>query len=156
MPDSAVKVLLVEDDDVDSYAVQRAFQKLNIDNVITTASDGYEALNILRGEGGYDQLTQPYVILLDINMPRMNGLEFLHTLRRDVELKSSVVFVLTTSDNQEDMLAAYGEQAAGYFLKKNVGQEFLTLPELMNTYWRMAVWPNGRSHTARSNVPLDR
>lgn len=142
MPQTAVNVLLVDDDDIDSQAVQRAFDKLNIANVITVASDGYEALNILRGEGGHERLPQPYVILLDINMPRMNGLEFLHALRQDETLKSSVVFVLTTSDNQEDMMAAYSEKVAGYFLKQKVGQEFLSLPELMKRYWRVAVWPS--------------
>jgi CheY-like chemotaxis protein len=142
MPKPVVNVLLVEDDDVESESMQRAFDKLNIANAITVAGDGYEALNILRGEGGYDRLPQPYIILLDINMPRMNGIEFLHALRQDAKLKSSVVFVLTTSDNQEDMVAAYDEHAAGYFLKKKAGQEFLVLPELIENYWQMAEWPN--------------
>jgi CheY-like chemotaxis protein len=139
MRNPAVNVLLIEDDDTE--AVQRAFDKAKIANAITVAADGVEALKILRGEDGYGRLSRPYIILLDIQMPRMNGIDFLHTIRRDPELKSSVVFVLTTSDNQEDMEAAYSEQVAGYFLKKKVGQAFFALPDLMKNYWRMVEWP---------------
>jgi CheY-like chemotaxis protein len=141
MPNSAVNILLIEDDDVDTEAMQRAFDKLQIANSITVATDGYEAFNMLRGEGGHKRLSMPYVILLDIQLPRMNGIEFLHILRRDAELKSSVVFVLTTSHDERDMMAAYSEQVAGYFLKKNAGQEFLILPEMIKKYWRMMEWP---------------
>lgn len=141
MPSPAVHILLVEDDDVDRQAVHRAFNTLKITNEITVATDGYEALNILRGEGGHKRLPRPYIILLDIQMPRMNGIEFLRVLRQDLELKTSIVFVLTTSDNQEDMADAYNEQVAGYFLKKKVGEEFLALPDLMKNYWRMVEWP---------------
>ena len=141
MPNSNVHVLVVEDDEIDIEAVQRAFDVLKITNAITVASDGVEALNVLRGDGGYTRLSRPYIILLDIQMPRMNGLEFLRTLRQDEGLKSSVVFVLTTSDNQDDMKAAYNQQVAGYFLKQKVAEEFLALPELMENYWRMVEWP---------------
>jgi CheY-like chemotaxis protein len=141
MPHSAVNVLLVEDDDVDTESMQRAFAKFHLANPLTVAIDGYDALDILRGDGGNESLPQPYIIILDLQMPRMNGLEFLHALRQDSKLKSSVVFVLTTSDNEEDMLAAYGEQAAGYFLKKNAGQEFSVLPGLIQNYCQMVAWP---------------
>jgi len=141
MPQLPVNVLLVEDDDVDTESMQRAFEKLQLANPLTVASDGYDALNILRGDGGYESLPQPYIIILDIQMPRMNGIEFLHALRQDSKLKSTVVFVLTTSDHNEDMLAAYGEQAAGYFLKKNAGQEFNVLPGLIKNYCQLVTWP---------------
>ena len=141
MPKSTVNVLLVEDDDVDVESMQRAFAKFQLTNPITIACDGYDALNILRGDASCECLPQPYIILLDINMPRMNGIEFLHALRQDAKLKSSVVFVLTTSDGQDDMQAAYSEKVAGYFLKKEGGQEFDVLPELIRSYCQMAEWP---------------
>lgn len=145
MPNRQVHVLLVEDDEIDTYAVQRAFAAAKITNEITVARDGYEALNILCGHNGYKRLPRPYIILLDLNMPRMNGIEFLHALRRDSELKSSVVFMLTTSSTQEDMSAAYNEQVAGYFLKQNVGHEFLALPQLFENYWKVVEFPSRES-----------
>lgn len=141
MQGSAVHILLVEDDEVDIEAVKRAFTKLRIANPLTVANNGLEALNILRGQGGYARLPRPYIILLDLNMPLMNGIEFLEALRADSELKPSIVFVLTTSDQQEDMLAAYHEQVAGYFLKRNVGVEFLAVPQLITSYWRIVEFP---------------
>lgn len=144
MPDKQVQILLVEDDEVDVDFLLRAFAKANIANEITVARDGYEALEILNGEGGHQRLPRPYIILLDINMPRMNGLEFLHVLRQDAELASSVVFMLTTSSTQQDMLAAYDEHVAGYILKQNVGTEFLTLPNLLANYWRVVEFPVSR------------
>ncbi len=144
MPDKQVQILLVEDDEVDVDFLLRAFAKANIANKITVARDGYEALEILNGEGGHQRLPRPYIILLDINMPRMNGLEFLHVLRQDAELGSSVVFMLTTSSAHKDMLAAYDEHVAGYILKQNVGAEFLALPNLLANYWRVVEFPVSR------------
>jgi CheY-like chemotaxis protein len=144
MPDKQVQILLVEDDEVDVDFLLRAFVKANIANKITVARDGYEALEILNGKGGHQRLPRPYIILLDINMPRMNGLEFLHVLRQDAELGSSVVFMLTTSNAQKDMLAAYDEHVAGYFLKQNIGTEFLALPNLLANYWRVVEFPVSR------------
>jgi CheY-like chemotaxis protein len=136
-----VHILLVDDDEVDVEAVRRGFVALRIGNAITVANDGFEALNILRGEEGYERLPRPYIILLDLNMPRMNGFEFLEELREDSDLKSSIVFVLTTSNREEDMLAAYKERIAGYFVKNNVGEGFLAVPDLLNSYWRIVEFP---------------
>ena len=116
MQGQTVHVLLVEDDEIDAEQMVRSFRKLKIGNPITIVENGYEALNVLRGEGGYARLPRPYIILLDINMPRMNGLEFLRAIRQDEELQRSIVFVLTTSKNEEDIVAAYSAQVAGYFL----------------------------------------
>ena len=99
-----VTVLLVEDDDVDVMGVERALRKLKILNPIVRAKDGLEALELLRDPHA---VRRPYVILLDINMPRMNGLEMLAELRDDPRLTSAVVFVLTTSKSDEDKVAAY-------------------------------------------------
>ncbi|MEZ4865794.1 MAG: response regulator [Caldilineaceae bacterium] len=134
-------ILLVEDDEVDIEGILRAFRKQNIDHPIKIVRDGVEALNVLRGAEGYSRLRQPYLILLDINMPRMNGIEFLQALRKDTLLESSIVFVLTTSNAMEDKMAAYNEQVAGYLLKNNVGVEFTNLLTMLSAYWRVVEFP---------------
>ncbi|CAN5897786.1 response regulator [soil metagenome] len=135
------QILLVEDDSVDAEAVRRAFDRHKLDNPITLVSDGVEALKVLRGEDGKARLPRPYLILLDINMPRMNGIELLQALRADRELKTSVVFVLTTSSRDEDKLAAYCEQVAGYFLKTRSGADFGDLITMLDAYWRIVEMP---------------
>lgn len=139
--DEAVHILLVEDDDVDAEAIVRAFRKQNLQHPITIVSDGYEALRFLRGERGGQRLRSPYLILLDLNMPRMNGVEFLQVLRQDPELLRSVVFVLTTSDSDQDKLAAYKAQIAGYFLKQRAGENFANLVDMLTVYWRIIEFP---------------
>ncbi|KIC14384.1 MULTISPECIES: response regulator [unclassified Leisingera] len=132
-----LKILLVDDDDGDAKAVRRAFRKANIANEITRAVDGIAALDILRGTGGKAPLTPPYVLLADINMPRMNGIELVRELRNDPELHSSVVFFLTTSSDQQDIAAAYNLNAAGYIAKETAGRDFLQLVNMMDRYWRI-------------------
>ncbi len=138
---NGVHLLLIEDDHVDAEAIQRAFRQQRIANPFTVVSDGVEALKALRGEGGYDRLPSPYLILLDLNMPRMNGIEFLQALRRDPELQRSIVFVLTTSDREADKVAAYEEHVAGYILKSRAGEDFLEVVKLLRTYWRIVEFP---------------
>lgn len=141
MTGQVVNVLLVEDDEVDSEAIVRSFQKNNFANPITIVTNGEDALKVLRGEGIYDRIPAPYLILLDINMPRMNGLEFLKIIRQDPELKSSIVFVLTTSDSDRDKLAAYQEQVAGYLLKQRSGANFAELVRMLDSYWQVVEFP---------------
>lgn len=141
MVDQPVHILLVEDDEVDAEAIVRAFRKQKIQHPITIVPDGFEALNVLRGEAGHSLLPSPYLILLDLNMPRMNGIEFLHILRQDPELCCSIVFVLTTSDSNKDKLAAYNAQIAGYLLKQQAGENFVNLMDMLNVYWRIIEFP---------------
>src|SRR5262245_51307704 len=101
---SDVNFLIVDDDQVDVQAIQRGLQKQRIANPVHVARDGVEALQMLRGEGGVANVPRPYLILLDLHMPRMDGLQFLRELRKDPELTDSVVFVLTTSATEEDKL----------------------------------------------------
>lgn len=136
-----LKILLVEDDSGDAKAVLRAFRQARIANEITRALDGVEALDILRGTGGKDKIAPPFVLLVDINMPRMNGIELVQELRSDPGLRKSVVFFLTTSRHQEDIEAAYGLNPAGYIVKETAGRDFLQLVDMVGSYWRVVEFP---------------
>lgn len=136
-----IHILLVEDDPVDAEQIIRTFRRHSVNTPYTHVNDGIEALQALRGEHGFDLIPKPYIILLDINMPRMNGLEFLSALRRDPNLKHSVVFILTTSNREEDITAAYSRQIAGYLLKSKVSEDFLEFIKLLNIYRVMIEMP---------------
>jgi len=136
-----VNILLVEDDDGDFKMVQRAFRKANIANPLIRAVDGVEALEILRGESNGHPLRRPFLILADINMPRMDGLALLRALRKDETLKNSVVFMLTTSKHDEDKHTAYNLNVAGYILKEKAGHDFLNLVDLVGGYSRIVEMP---------------
>jgi len=129
-----VNILLVEDDEIDVRSVKRAFQTQKIANPIFQASDGVEALEMLRGEAGHAPLPRPYLILLDLKMPRMNGIQFLHEIRADTELHDSIVFVLTTSDDDRDKVAAYEKNVAGYLLKQDVGDDFMNAIRMLDYF----------------------
>ncbi|MBB97557.1 MAG: two-component system response regulator [Rhodobacteraceae bacterium] len=135
-----LNVILVEDDDGDAKAVRRAFSKAKIANPIHRFVDGVEAFAFLRGETGTPPET--YVILLDINMPRMNGIEFLEQLRVDPQLSPAVVFVLTTSNDDRDRTAAYAKHVAGYILKTRAGADFLELIQTLDHFWKIVEMPN--------------
>lgn len=136
-----VNLLLVDDDEVDVQGLKRAFAKNRIGNPITVARDGIEALEYLRGENGKTKLPKPNLIILDLNMPRMNGLEFLETIRADNEFKSSVVFMITTSKDEEDKTRAYGHNVAGYIVKQDPAKTFLEAVSLLEHYWKVVEFP---------------
>jgi CheY-like chemotaxis protein len=126
-------ILLVDDDDVAAEAVVRGLRKHAMECPIVVAEDGIVALQILRGTHTR-KIVKPYIILLDLNMPRMNGLEFLRELRHDAALKGSVVFVLTTSGATADRARAYEHSIAGYMVKSAVGPKFAALARLLIEY----------------------
>jgi CheY-like chemotaxis protein len=134
-------LLHVEDDDICQMMLSRAFKKGKIANPISCACDGIDALEMLRGTNGRERLPRPFLILLDLNMPRMNGIEFLKELRQDEDLKKSIVFVLSTSDADEDKVEAYNLGVAGYILKSNPANAFLEATALLDTYWRVVELP---------------
>lgn len=136
-----VRILLVEDDEVDVMAVKRAFRKLNIDNPLTVACDGVEALQILRGEDETSSVSRPLIVILDWNMPRMNGAEFLQALRSDSELRNIVVFVMTTSNDERDRLAAYERNVSGYIVKSNDESEFTSIIAMLQEFWSRVQLP---------------
>lgn len=137
-----VTILIVDDDDVDVEDIRRALTKLRIANPVRVAVDGVDALEILRGENGAEKLELPYLIILDINMPRMNGLEFLREIRADPALRRSIVFVLTTSDDERDRTAAYDKNVAGYILKTDPVTTLDQALSMLNRYWRLIEFPD--------------
>lgn len=143
MEEKVMNILLVEDDSVDVMNVQRAFKKNNITNPLHIAFNGVEALNMLRGTGGKPKMNpQPHVILLDINMPKMNGLEFLREMRNDPELSSISVFVMTTSNDDQDKVEAYKLNVAGYILKPLSFEKFVNAVSILNSYWKLCELPS--------------
>lgn len=138
-----VTILVVEDNDVDAEAIQRAFAKNRIANPVIVAPDGITALAILRGDDETEPLARPYLILLDLNMPRMNGFEFLAEVRGDPTLADSIIFVLTTSDLDTDKVAAYGHKVAGYIVKSKLDSGFLDMITMIDAYWRIIEFPPG-------------
>ena len=132
-----VTLLLVEDDDVDAINIERSFTKQRINNTIIRAHDGVEALELLRD----GTVNLPYIILLDLQMPRMSGLEFLKEIRKDEKLQSSVIFVLTTSDDETDILKSYRNNIAGYFVKDETEDSFMKIVNLLDGYWKVVHLP---------------
>ena len=115
----SLPILLVEDDKIDTKLIRHILDKEGYTGFVAHAYDGIEALEMLAGDLG-DAIDQPWLILLDINMPRMNGLEFLRELRSRDLLKRNIVIMLTTSTYNEDKIAAYDLNVAGYVLKDNM------------------------------------
>jgi len=109
--------LLVEDDQMDVMNVQRELRKQNIDVPLTHARNGREALNLLRGENGETRIARPSLVMLDLNMPRLSGLELLRILRADPEFTDLNVFIMTTSDLDVDRSGARELNVSGYIIK---------------------------------------
>lgn len=136
-----VTILLVEDDDADAKAMRRAFRIAQVSIPIHRAVDGLEALEILKGEAGTEKLSGPFLLLTDLNMPRLNGLELIRLLRDDLELRNAIVFMLTTSNRKEDRAACYALNVAGYILKETAGANFGELVAMLDAYSRVVEMP---------------
>ncbi len=134
---SRVHLILVEDDEVDAEFVVRVLQRSGIDAPITIFRDGWDAQQALRGAQRERLAACPLIFLLDLNMPRLNGLEFLDYLRSDPQWRSAVVFVLSQSERREDVVAAYDRQVAGYLVKSHMGDDYSLLPQLLVSYCRL-------------------
>ncbi|MFE3848739.1 response regulator [Flavobacterium sp. LB3P45] len=128
-----VNILLVEDDEVDVMNVKRAFSKNNIKNELFVAGNGVEALDMLRNS----IIPLPRIIILDINMPKMNGIEFLKIVREDENLKNISVFVMTTSNEDSDKINAYNLNVAGYILKPLSFEKFITSVATLKNFWSL-------------------
>ena len=131
----AVNILLVEDDEIDVRAFLRTFEQLKIANPVTVAKDGVEGWEKLKS------LPRPYLIVMDINMPRMNGLELLKKIRGSEEFRDSIVFVLTTSTDEQDKFDAYNLNVAGYMIKSDMGTSFNRAISMVENYWKVVELP---------------
>lgn len=136
-----LSVLIVEDDDVAAESITRGLRKVAPDIIIVHAEDGRTAIEILENRHPSKALISPYLVLLDLNMPVMNGFEFLEYVRDSKSLQDTVIFILTTSNDDGDRSRAYANNVAGYMVKSAVGPQFAKLAYLMDAY-RNAVEPN--------------
>ena len=138
---SITNILLIEDDAVDVMNVKRSFKKANIKNPLFIAGNGVEGLAVLRGEAEVQMPKSRRLILLDLNMPKMGGIEFLTELRADENLKPTPVIVLTTSDQERDRIEAYNLNVAGYILKPVTFVNFAEVMATLNHYWTLCEMP---------------
>ena len=132
-----VVILLVEDDIVDVMTVKRAFKELKVTNPLVVAANGEEALAYLKEEKN----KKPGIILLDLNMPKMNGLEFMEVAKKDEALKSIPIVVLTTSKEEQDKIHSFGLSVAGYMIKPVDYSQFVDVVKTINLYWTLSELP---------------
>lgn len=138
IPHEMVSILMVEDDTLDYESFKRSLKKSSIANPLFHAVDGVQALEMLRGQLEV-KLGKPLIVLMDINMPRMNGIECLKAIRQDEELKDTVVFVMTTSNDEQDIYDAYNLNVAGYMVKSELGTSFLKTINMLDSYFNAIV-----------------
>ena len=141
MSDRLVNILLVEDDEVDIMNVKRAFKKNNITNPLFVCNNGVDALNFLKDKSLQSAHILPKIILLDLNMPKMGGIEFLRELRKNEKLRNISVFVMTTSNEDNDKIDAYNLNVAGYILKPLSMDRFIEAVSTLNNYWKLCEYP---------------
>lgn len=134
----SMRLLLVEDDDDHAFLTVRSLKNSGMANAIDRVADGVEALAYLRHEGQYADKALPDIVLLDLKLPRRNGLEVLKDIRHDPDLKHLVVVVLTTSDAEEDRLKAYSHFANSYLVKPVDSESFRSMIRDLRLYW--GVW----------------
>ncbi|MCI0493806.1 response regulator [candidate division KSB1 bacterium] len=130
-------ILLVEDDQIDIMTVRRALKKINVTNQVTSVVNGEEALQVLRNS----EPLKPAIILLDLNMPRINGIEFLKIIKNDKNLCRIPVVVLTTSQEEQDKRWCFNLGIAGYMLKPVDYEEFIEIIRIIDLYWTRSELP---------------
>lgn len=133
--------LVVDDDAINIMSMRRTMKKLGLANPVHVASNGLEALDILRGTDGAAALRPPYIIILDLNMPKMSGHEFLVELRNDAGLQTAVVFIMSTSDAPRDVEEAYRANAAGYILKDGSPESFREALDMIGSFSEVVTLP---------------
>ncbi|HUQ19207.1 MAG TPA: response regulator [Gemmatimonadaceae bacterium] len=133
-----LNILLVEDDEVDVMNVRRAFERNHLTNSLFVAGNGLEALEMLKDSRVPKDRR---LVLLDLNMPKMNGIEFLEAVRADPELSSTPVVVLTTSNDDQDKMDAYNLNVAGYLLKPVTFNSFCERMATLDKYWALVEMP---------------
>ena len=130
-------ILLVEDDQVDAMTVKRALNEIRVTNKLNIVGNGVEALSFLRKS----ENENPCIILLDLNMPKMNGIEFLRIVKQDKTLKRIPVVVLTTSEEEQDRINSFNLGVAGYMQKPVDYQKFVAVIKTIDLYWTLSRLP---------------
>jgi CheY-like chemotaxis protein len=142
MPASPVQVLLVEDHPADIALTRKAFGRLSLSADLHVVFDGREAMSFLRQQGRYNSAPRPDLVLLDLNMPRMGGIEVLREIAKEPSLRTIPVVVLTTSAAPLDVQRAYQSCANSYVVKPVKFSDFLILIETIMVYWfQIAILP---------------
>jgi CheY-like chemotaxis protein len=136
---SSKPILLVEDDKVDVMTIKRSLETINITNDVDVVNNGEEALQYLRDS----QNELPCIILLDLNMPKMNGIEFLRIMKHDEMLKLIPVVILTTSRDEQDKIESFNLGVAGYMIKPVDYWQFVEVVKAIDFYWTLSELPNG-------------
>ena len=136
-----VQFLIVDDDKISVMAMQRAMKRLKILNPTSVCNDGQEALEFLHAEARRHDGLPPIIVTLDLNMPRMGGIEFLEAIRADPTLSKVIVFVFTTSDMPNDVQHAYAHNVAGYVVKDNPSETFSKALDMLGSYSRIVEVP---------------
>lgn len=130
-------ILLVEDDQVDVMTVKRALKEIHVTNPVVNLENGEEAVKFLRDP----KSEKPCIILLDLNMPIMNGIEFLQVVKHDAQLKRTPVVVLTTSEEQQDKVSSFDLGVAGYMTKPVDYRQFVEVMRTIDAYWTVSEVP---------------
>ncbi len=130
-------ILLVEDDEVDVMTVRRALKELKVTNRLDVANDGEQALAYLKDATA----SRPCIILLDLNMPRMGGLECLGIIKQDAVLRRIPVIVLTSSREEQDRIASFNQSVAGYMVKPVDYRQFVEVVRAIDLYWSVSELP---------------
>ncbi len=137
-----INLLHIEDDSVDRMVIERALKKIEGIGIIHNATNGEDALDLLTGQNGKQRLSPyPQIILLDINMPKMNGIEFLEALRANDELKHLSVYMVTTSNDESDLINAYKYNVSGYILKPVDISHFERTFKILTDFWKLCEFP---------------
>lgn len=131
-------ILLVEDDQVDAMTVKRSLREIKVVNHLLIAGNGEEGLQYLESP----ERESPCIILLDLNMPKMNGIEFLEVVKNDERFKRIPVVVLTTSRNEQDRVESFNLGIAGYMVKPVDYQQFVDVVKTINLYWTLSEFPD--------------
>jgi CheY-like chemotaxis protein len=129
-----IPILLVEDDEIDQMTVQRALKDIHVTNRLDITGNGEEAIAFLQDSKNQ----RPGIILLDLNMPRMNGIEFLSVIKKDAELKKIPVIVLTASIEEEDKVKSFDLGVAGYMNKPVDYMQFVEVIRTIDLYWTLS------------------
>ena len=137
-----VQFMIVDDDDVSVMAIKRSMSQLNLVNPVLVARDGVQALKILNDAVEADSTLPPFIVTLDLSMPKMGGLEFLDHIRGSPVFSKLIVFVLTTSDAPDDIAHAYEKNIAGYIVKENPTETFRNALSMLNDYAQLVVLPS--------------